>query len=70
MEYRKNKSMSNTALNSLFWMTSAGRPTTEELPGESYTLMETVLHTQARFQNQMETCLPIEYCRPVSPKQL
>ena len=37
---------------------------------DSSVLMETVLQAQARFQNQMETCLLMEYCRPANPRKL
>ena len=37
---------------------------------DSSVLMETVLQAQSRFQNQMETCLLLEYCRPANPRKL
>ena len=37
---------------------------------DSSVLMETVLQAQARFQNQMETCMLMEYCRPANPRKL
>lgn len=37
---------------------------------DSSVLMETVLQAQARFQNQMETCMLMEYYRPANPRKL
>ncbi len=37
---------------------------------DSSVLMETVLQAQSRFQNQMETCMLMEYCRPANPRKL